>query len=223
MLGGRFKNTLVFGFVPREKTRFCDKDLFADDLWKYSILKKIKIWYGTPKSGDENIKDKCVLGIQCEYRDIATGNKITTEEHCGEKTGDDIEVKEYELKENDFFTKFNIDHESAVTHLKFTTKFGESIEVGKEKEDTKKFIEINSLKDAMIHSFFGYYNAYGLRALGCKYILKKDFILINLIGVLRLRHLFKENEKERKKWEDPDEIKNLPYEMQAVAMLCLLT
>lgn len=75
----------------------------------------------------------------------------------------------------------------------------------------------------MIHSFFGYYNAYGLRALGCKYILKKDFILINLIGVLRLRHLFKENEKERKKWEDPDEIKNLPYEMQAVAMLCLLT
>ena len=52
--------------------------------------------------------------------------------------------------------------------------------------------------------------------------MKKDFILINLIGVLRLRHLFKENEKERKKWEDPDEIKNLPYEMQAVAMLCLL-
>ena len=75
----------------------------------------------------------------------------------------------------------------------------------------------------MIHSFVGYYNAYGLRALGCTYILKKDFILINyLMGVLRLRHLFKENEKERKKWEDPYQIKNLPYEMQAVTKLCLL-
>ena len=42
------------------------------------------------------------------------------------------------------------------------------------------------------------------------------------MGVLRLRHLFKENEKERKKWEDPYQIKNLPYEMQAVAKLCLL-
>ena len=42
------------------------------------------------------------------------------------------------------------------------------------------------------------------------------------MGVLRLRHLFKENEKERKKWEDPNEIKKLPYEMQAVAKLCLI-
>ena len=75
----------------------------------------------------------------------------------------------------------------------------------------------------MIHSLFGYYNVQAIIVLGLIYILKKDFILINLIGVLRLRHLFKENEKERKKWEDPDEIKNLPYEMQAVAMLCLLT
>ena len=138
MLERKYDNTPVFGFIPREKTRFCDKDIFGDDLWKYVILKKIKIWYGTPKSGDENVRDKCVLGIQCEYRDIVTGNKTTTEEHCGERIGDDIEVQEYELKENDFFTKFNIDFEYAITHLKFTTKMEQSIEVGKEKEDTKK-------------------------------------------------------------------------------------
>ena len=186
MLVEKYDNTPVYGFVPREKTRFCDKDLFGDDLWKYVCLRKIKLWYGTPKSGDENVKDKSVLGIQCVYQDIVSGQKTTTEQHCGDINGDDVEVKELELKENDFFTKFNIDFETTVTHLKFTTKNGEIIEVGKEKEETKKTVEFNDVKDTMIHSFVGYYNTYGLRALGCKFILKKDFILINLMGILFL-------------------------------------
>ena len=74
----------------------------------------------------------------------------------------------------------------------------------------------------MIHSFVGYYNTYGLRALGCKYILKKDFILINLMGILRLRHIFKINEKEKEKWEDPKELNKLSTEMKAIAKLCQL-
>lgn len=222
MLAEKYDNTPVFGFVPREKTRFCDKDLFGDDLWKYVTLRKIKLWYGSPKSGDENVKDKCVLGIQCVYQDIVSGQKTTTEQHCGDISGDDIEVKELELKDNDFFTKFNIDFETAVTHLKFTTKNGEFIEVGKEKEETKKTVEFNDVKDTMIHSFVGYYNPYGLRALGCKFILKKDFILINLMGVLRLRHVFKINEKEREKWEDPNELNKLSLEMRTIARLCQL-
>ena len=49
----------------------------------------------------------------------------------------------------------------------------------------------------MIQCFFGYYNIYGLRALGCKYISKKNFMLISLMGILRLRHVFKTNEEER--------------------------
>jgi hypothetical protein len=222
MLVEKYDNTPVYGFVPREKTRFCDKDLFGDDLWKYVCLRKIKLWYGTPKSGDENVKDKSVLGIQCVYQDIVSGQKTTTEQHCGDINGDDVEVKELELKENDFFTKFNIDFETTVTHLKFTTKNGEIIEVGKEKEETKKTVEFNDVKDTMIHSFVGYYNTYGLRALGCKYILKKDFILINLMGILRLRHIFKINEKEKEKWEDPKELNKLSTEMKAIAKLCQL-
>ena len=222
MLAEKYDNTPVYGFVPREKTRFCDKDLFGDDLWKYVTLRKIKLWYGSPKSGDENVKDKCVLGIQCVYQDIVSGQKTTTEQHCGDISGDDIEVKELELKDNDFFTKFNIDFDTAVTHLKFTTKNGETIEVGKEKEDTKKTVEFNDVKDTMIHSFVGYYNPYGLRALGCKFIFKKDFILINLMGVLRLRHVFKINEKEKEKWEDPNELNKLSLEMRTIARLCQL-
>ena len=220
MLSEKYDNTPVYGFVPREKTRFCDKDLFGDDLWKYETLKKIKLWYGTPKSGDENLKDKSVLGIQCVYQNIVSGVKSTTEQHCGDLNGDDIEIKELELKENDFFTKFNIDFENTITHLKFTTNNGEIIEVGKEKEETKKTVEFNEIKDVMIHSFVGYYDTYGLRALGCKFILKKDFILINLLGVLRLRHIFKINEKEKQKWEDPTELSKLSNEMKAIAKLC---
>ena len=222
MLKEKYNNTPVYGFVPREKTRFCDKDIFGDDLWKYVILRKIKLWYGTPKSGNENVKDKCVLGIQCVYQDIVTGKKKTTEQHCGELSGDDVVVKELELKENDFFTKFNVDFDTAITHLKFTTKNEEFLEVGKEKEDTKKTVEFNEMKDIMVHSFIGYYNQYGLRALGCKYISRKDFILINLMGILRLRHLFKINKAEKEKWENPAELAKLTKEMKAVAKICSL-
>ena len=222
MLKEKYENTPVYGFIPKDKTRFCDKDLFGDDLWKYVTLRKIKLWYGTPKPGDENVKDKCVLGIQCVYQDIVTGAKTTTEQHCGEINADDVEIKELELKEGDFFTKFYIDFETAITHLKFITKNEQVIEVGKEKEDTKKTVEFNEIKDTMIHSFVGVYNTYGLRGLGCKFISKKDFILINLMGILRLRHLFKINTKEREKWENPDELKKLSLEMRTVAKICFL-
>ena len=223
MLIQKYQNTPCFGYIPKEKTRFCDKDLFSDDLWKYVILKKIKLWYGTPKSGDENLKEKIILGIQCFYQDTVTGAKTTTEQHCGDLSSDDIETDEYELKENDYFTQFNIDFEFAITHLKFTTKSGEFLEFGKEKEDRKKTVEFNTDKEPhMIHSFVGIYNIYGLRALGCKHIYKKDFLLIHLMGILRLRHIFKIDEKERKKWEDPETLNKLPLEMKAIAKLCAL-
>ena len=222
MLEERYDSTVLFGYIPSKKRRFRDQDLFDDDLCKYVILKKIKIWYGSPKPGDENVKDKCVLGIQCAYIDLLTGNETITEPHCADLCGDDIEIKELELGKNDYFNKFYIDFGYVITHLKFETKKGESIEVGKEKEETKKYICLNDIDDAMIHSFVVVYDAYGLRALGCKYIKEKDFKLINLIGILRLRHLFKNNDKVSKKWEDPKELLKLSLEMKAIAKLCNL-
>ncbi len=223
MLSDKYKSTPVYGYIPKEKIRFCDKDLFGDDLWKYVILKKIKLWYGTPKSGDDNLKYKIIVGIQCVYQNTVSGIKTTTDQHCGDISADDIEIKEHELKENDYYTKFYIDMENAITHLKFVTKTGEILELGKEKDHTKRTVEFNDDKEPnMIHSFVGIYNSFGLRALGCKFILKKDFFLINLIGILRLRHLFKTNEKEKKKWENIEELNKLSFEMKAIAKLCLL-
>ena len=219
----RFKQTPCFGLIPYDKTQFRDSDLFENEMWTYELLTKIKLWYGTPKSGDSDLKTKIVLGIQCTYNTTLTGKNKVTDPHCGDITKDDIEVKELELKENDFFNKFYVDIDMAITHIKLETKNGENIEIGEEKEDLKRTVEFNTFKEMyLVQSFFGYYNIYGLRALGCKFISKKNFMLISLMGILRLRHLFKINEEEKEKWQNPEELKKLNYKMQAVAKLCAL-
>lgn len=223
MLEKKYDYTPVYGFAPRDKTRFCDADLFGEELWKYVVLKKIKVWWGTPKKTDENIKDKCPLGIQCTYQDVVSGVQKESEQHCGELSSNDIEVKELELKEGDYFSKFNIGFDLTINHLKFTTKKGEFIEFGEVKEEFEKTVLLNETKEPnMIQCFTGYYNSVGLRALGCSFISKKDFIFINLMGVLRFRHVIKINSDEREKWSKKQEIEKLPEDMQVIAKLCLL-
>ena len=223
MMKDRYMSTITYGYIPKNKIHFKDNDLFVPEMWKYHILSKVKLWYGTPIEGDENIKEKIVLGIQCVYHDTMSGKKTTTEKHCGDITKDDVETKELELKENDFFNKFYIDTDKAITHIKLVTKNGESIEIGEENEDYKRVVELNlSNEMQLIQSFFGYYNAYGLRALGCKYIKKKNFVLIRLMGILRLRHVFKTNKEEKEKWEKSEELNKLNEQMKTVAKLCAL-
>ena len=223
MISKRFTSTPCYGFIPKGAEMFRDPELFEQDMWAYEILNKIKIWYGTVKSNDDNIKGKAILGIQCVYVDLITGNKTTTEQHCGDLSNKDIEVKELELKDNDYFNKCYLDFDFGVTHLKLTTFKGESIELGVEKDDTKKTVDINIEKEPQIlHIFYGHWDKYCLRALGFKYISKKNFILVNLMGILRLRHLFQINEEERKKWENPEELNKLNLKMKAAAKVCLL-
>ncbi len=223
MISKRFKPTPCYGFIPRDNTMFRDADLFGTEMWKYQVLKKVILWYGSVKSGDDNLKNKAVLGIQCVYVDTITGNTTTTEQHCGDVSKDDVEKKELELKENDFINKLYLDFDGGITHLKLLTHSGQSIEVGMENDETKKTIDINLEKTPqMVHTFFGYYNPYGLRALGFKYISKKDFILINLMGIFRLKHLFNINEAEKEKWKNEEELNKLDEKMKAITKLCLL-
>ena len=225
MIRNLFSYTPLFGFVPRVKTRFRDRDLFEDDYWVYVILKKIKLWYGTPKNREQD--RKIVLGIQCVYKDLINNKETTTEEHCGYLGNDDVETKEYCLKDNEYFCKFDIDFDNRITHLKFTTNTGKFIAVGEEREETKKIVDFNFFenqnyndKSYMIHSFTGYFNDYGLFNLGCIYILRKNFLIINKFGILVLRHHFNNNKKERKKWENPEVFNQLSYEMKAICKLC---
>ena len=221
----KFGRTPVYGFIPKEKIRFRDKDLFYDDNWLYIFLKKIKLWYGTPKPGNPNLRGKIVLGIQSTYKDFINNKEITTEKYCGSLSNEEeVEVKELELKDNEYFTKFNIDFEEAITHLKFTTNTGRYIEVGEEKVETKKSIDFNSSNEPyMIHSFVGIYNSYGLFALGSIVILRKYFNLIKHFEIIGLRHYFKKNKNERKKWKNPENLNQLSYDMKAICKLCTIS
>ena len=67
-----------------------------------------------------------------------------------------------------------------------------------------------------------YYNEYGLTAFGCKYISRGDFNKVSILRILRLRHYFKVNESEKKRWSNEEELNRLPLEMKAIAKLCLL-
>ena len=223
MYKDKYLPTPCYGLIPSEKIQFKDCDLFDMESWIYEVLTKIKLWYGTPKSGDSNLKEKILLGIQCVFTDTLTGKKTSTEPHCGEIAKDDIVIKELEIKQNDYINKLYINADMAVTYLKLVTKNGEVIEVGEENDENKKTVELNFNKEIIIvKNFFGYYNNYGIRSLGCLYITKKDKILMTLLGILRLRHLLKTNEEEKNKWENPEEIKKLNYKMQTVVKLCAL-
>ncbi len=223
MFKDRYIPTPCYGLIPHVKFQFKDCDLFDAETWAFEMLSKIKLWYGTPKSGDSNLKEKVLLGIQCVFTDTLTGKKTSSDPHCGDITKDDIVIKELEIKQSDFINKFYIDADYAITYLKLITKNGEVIEVGEKNDKNKKTVELNFAKEIIIvKNFFGYYNSYGVRSLGCLYITKKDMILYKLLGILRLRHILKTNEEEKNKWDNPDEIKKLNFKMQTVLKLCLL-
>ena len=59
-------------------------------------------------------------------------------------------------------------------------------------------------------------------ALGYKYISRRDFNKVSILGILLLRHFFKINESEKKRWSNEEELNRLPLEMKAIAKLCLL-
>lgn len=219
MISKKYDSTSVFGVIHKDGIRFSDVDLFGAELWKYSVLKKITIWYGTPVGG----KEKQVIGIQCKYQQMLTGKKIESPIRSGDLTSGDIEVKQLELKEGDFFTKFNIAFDESIIYLKFTTFKKEVLEVGKIKEDTNKTVDFNDDPEPhVIQCFTGNYNKTSLSALGVKHIKRKDFIIINLWGILRVRHLFLTNVEEKNKWSNKENLNKLEEPLKALAKLCLL-
>ena len=213
----------LFGFRTNiDSESFNDLDLFDQQVMKFPVLKKIKIWYGTSITQDIEIKEKIILGIECEYIDSIAKNEIITETHCGDLLSDDIEIKELELKKNDYVCQINLDfEEDVITYLKFKTKQNKIMEIGIAKKIRHSFFN-NDNKDKMINFIFGEYHAYGLTAFGFIYISRIKFISKNLYGFFILKHILRNNKEEKKKWDNPKEIKKLPLDMQIIVKLCNL-
>ena len=66
-----------------------------------------------------------------------------------------------------------------------------------------------------------YYNECGLRALGCKYITRENYIWFFFMNHLRYKHYLNKNKEEEKKWTE-EKIKSLNYYEQVFIRMCLL-
>lgn len=220
-----FENLPYLGYICQEFNKFVDREIFESKYHKFIRLTKVKIWYGTVDDKiqiNENINGKFILGIQCDYHNSITGEIKQTKMNCGKLTSPDIITKDLELTKGDYITKLYICYNDILSYIKFITKQGQILELGKYDKDCEKTINFNDDKyPHMIQSFYGYYNDYGLRALGCIHIKRKNYFFLNIIDVFRYRHYLRTNEKEKEKWTN-EKISELNYTEKAFIWLCKL-
>lgn len=220
-----FEIVPYLGYYHEKCEKFVDKSLFESQYQNYIKLSKVKLWYGTCCSDSdypENISGFAILGIQCEYKNPINGEKKQTKGYCGKLSSNDIKTKDLELIDGDYINKFYICYNDIITYIKFITKKGKILELGHYDKACEKTILFNQDDTPhMIQSFQGYFNDYGLRALGCIHVKRKSYLFLNLIDVLRYRYLMKNNQKERDKWTE-DKIKLLNSQEKAFINLCLL-
>ena len=182
--------------------------------------KKNKNMWGSPNK-KELSKNKTLLGIQCKYKNIITGEEKESLIHSGQLSSSDITEKNIELKQGEYFKKFYIGFDYEISYIKFETNFNSIIEFGQKINSEIKTVKLNNDKN-MIQCFIGYYNKDRITSLQCKYISIKNFNFINIIDILRLRHFFKMNEKEKEKWKNKKFLNKYNTYIKAVAKLCLL-
>ena len=223
IIESKYSSTPIYGIISKDKKRFDDIDLFKGDLWKYATLKSIKIWWGTPRLTENFPKIKTLLGIQCTYKNIMTGEEKQSDAHCGVLDSNDITISEVKLQPGDYFNHFHIGFDFPISYIKFTTKNNEKIEFGQPIKEEVKKVQLNLDNEPnMIQCFVGYYNKNRITALGCKYIKKRDYLFIYIMDILRLRHFFKLNPKEKEKWEDNNKLKQYSLYIKTIAKICLL-
>ncbi len=95
----------IIGYIPVEKKYFQDYKLFSSKKEAFYTISKLKLWFGTPREFKGEIKGEIIMGIQCEYMDIFTGDKIISDSHFDELINEDIKIYELELKNNDYINK----------------------------------------------------------------------------------------------------------------------
>ena len=232
MLDKLIKSTPPYGIIPRKSIRFDDKDLFDSNLLNFSILKRLKIWFGRSRAKEreedsslENViknEEKCVLGVQGTYKNLLTGKEIVGGKYRA-NFGRVVEMREIDLEEGDFFDKFYINQKVSIYHITFQSNRGYYISVGKDNGINSKTILINQSKyPCVIQCLHGNYNSEGINALGFHYINYNSYLFIKFMPVLRLRHLFKTSNKEKDKWKNTKHNRKLPYKMRVLCLSCLL-
>ena len=187
-------STYTYGVIQQTDIKF-DDSISEESPLECSKLKKIKIWFGIPPIKEKE-KDvvRSLLGIQCVYENYYNNKKKESEYHGCERNGNEIETGELEITHGDYFNKLNFGFDEYITHIKFTTKKGKTLEFGEVVPDNEKTIEANK-GDNIISFPFGRISNDGIRAFGCKYISSKDYFMCRYKELLWIRKKFKENQK----------------------------
>lgn len=221
----KYRQTAVFGIISKEAKKFDHCELFKEKLWKYAVLKSIKIWWGTPIRNGILGKEKTLLRIQCQYKNIMTGEIKDSNQHNSSSLSNDADNKEIVLEKGDYFNHFHIGFDTYISYIKITTKNKKEIEFGEQKPNEIKTLSLNYEKEPnMLQCFIGYYNDNKITALGCKYIKKRDYIFLHLMDILRIRHIFKTNAQEKQKWINliSSEAEKYNIQFKTIVKLCIL-
>ncbi len=218
----RYESSPSYGFIRKEYKRFNDIKHFNGIEYLFVFLKKIKLWYGTPAKGDNNLDTKAILGIEAEYR-VINRKTVKAESHLSKIESNDIQTKELSLKNDDYFTKIYICCDDIISYIKLESLKGEKIELGSLDEKLLKKISFNDAKNPhVIQYFYGFIDDYGLRALGFRHVPKASLLIMNQYDIFRFRHLIKQDEKKKEFWENKDNLKDLDTSMKAIAKLVFL-
>ena len=180
------KTTCLYGIIKpnsEKKHRMDDSRLFEKDMQYAVLLKKVKVFFGNNNKGN-----KTLLGLQNSYINYIDGKRIDKEYEGGEKIGENIEIKELNMEENEYIKNFEMQFNDYITYIKIITSKEKSIEFGERPE--KLVTILNFEGENMIQFFWGDYDDEGISAIGFKYTNRKNFIFGTILPILKLRYKF---------------------------------
>jgi hypothetical protein len=182
-----------FGWIYQDSKIFDDKKFLNEYI--HFRLKKIKIWYG-------NKGEKVIIGgIQTFYKNLVTGEFITSGENKGTEGIENVD--EMEIDSNEFVIKQTIRFDTEIVQLGYETNKGKKILVGCDtvgEDMTSVLSDINNGENIIVTIHGNYRNC--LEGIGCGYIIKKDYIMDLYIGYFQLRFKIKKNEEFKKQCQN---------------------
>ena len=148
MLAAKLKSSYLYGLVEKDgldRKPILGKDLYQDFLHPFTTIKTLKMQFCNTGKADI----KTLLGIKVEYINYITCEKKETNYQRAPIEGIDVKVKELDIEEGDYLSKFNIGFDEYITHIKFKTKKGNYIEyriiADNEKQSVDAFNEENNI------------------------------------------------------------------------------
>ena len=193
-----------YGGITQESKFWDDlEEMGEEELLKHKII-KLKIYSG--KFQDKQV----IFGINCTFQNLFTGEIKEPKDHRGSE--DFIDVKEIEIKAEEYLTDFHIrfpNEAEYISQLGFETNKKKKILVGTEDGEDKTITSNGG--NHIIVGTFGCVDK-KLDAMGCLYITKKEFLKRTLLPFFVLRHIVKKDTKFKEMWDV--KYKELPPDFQ---------